>query len=171
MSPAIVDLPERRNAERIDWIKKLRRGRGLLGKPKDVPLDLFNVSNLPAVYNVVRSVLVLSPHLAELKAIGIALGVGPGLDNTNLTERREVTMESLGVSLRTVMRLEEQGAEILDGYFDMLKNPHSPLRKQVRDTINAAGILEGFMHDKAASDHLRVEEMVSSAIPFSSLLS
>lgn len=146
-----LGLPAAHNTERIGWIKKLRKGNGLLRRNDNVPLDLFNVSTFEEIREVVREVYTLSPNVAEVKAIAIALGIGPRLHNTNLSDRRKYSTAMLGVSSRTVIRLEEVGAFILDSYFEMLGNPGGELRRQVADMRIAAERLESLASGEGLS--------------------
>lgn len=120
-------------AERVAWIKRMRKGQGLATKREDVPLSLFGAESWEElVANLTDAHLLMASSRARA-AIGLALNVHtpsaviPDLPGANLSQRRENALRgvSSGQSLRTLMRDEERGAELLAESLDRLLEPWS----------------------------------------------
>lgn len=124
---ASKDLPEFEfNPERVDALKRLRKGVGMGREVKDFPYDLFEVSNSLELLHLVIGVMPDLPAWRSADAILLALNVmatagkqfrlGEPRPLTQLTERREQLAAKWEVHLRTVIRFEERGAQLLDYY-------------------------------------------------------
>lgn len=128
----LEQLGEEANPERLAWILKLRKGHGLRKERSDVPLDLFGAKDWMGLITTFKRATMRLPKSKPLYAITEALdfpvawgnvsdGRGNAFDEhwrhapaTLLKERREDAAEMLDTSLRTLMRLEAVGAELLD---------------------------------------------------------
>jgi hypothetical protein len=110
--------------ERVAAIKSLRKGAGFKKRATAADLTLFGVEDVDELGQVLWDASLRGGQAAPMFAIRCALNVLPleGLDT--LAERRALVAGRLDVSLRTVMRLEEEGAEALT-YFVWANRPRS----------------------------------------------
>ena len=123
------------NEDRVKWLKLLRKGHGITRFPVDFPFELFGVTDWHSFIDRLTVLLNQIPNWPAKQAIEYALayhrafdwkgwvdndqeGHSRGIWDEQLQQRRETIAARLGVSLRTVMRLEEQGAELLATYFE-----------------------------------------------------
>ena len=121
------------NAERIAWIRKLSKGGGLMRIREDAPLELFGADSwlhLVLVVNWARTRLPRTrPTVAVMTALNLKAAIQvhnrrwPNVPNTDLSDRRRDLALELDVSERTVMRLEEEGAEALSDYLERMTAP------------------------------------------------
>jgi len=135
----LADMPSTEgltiNEERVKWMKLLRKGQGITRFPEGFPFELFGVTDWHSFIDRLTVLFNQIPDWPAKRAIEYALAyhrafdwkidVDSGGDGTHkgyweekLSDRRETMTVRLGVSVRTVMRLEEQGAELLDTYFE-----------------------------------------------------
>lgn len=109
------------NRDRYEAIRALRKGLGLSGNPKVVDLSLFGVESWEALNDAVLRAERVLPQWKASAAILNALN--PSLEHVGLLnldqlmDRRRKFAHRNGLSMRTVERLEDVGAAILDDHF------------------------------------------------------
>lgn len=108
-------------------LKRIRRGRGIFGKQSDSTLEGLGVENWDQLFQMINWFEAVYRQKPSAVAIVLALGIENYVRKQNLTERREGAAQDLEVSLRTVMRLEEEGAELLADFIYRLTNPNAVL--------------------------------------------
>jgi hypothetical protein len=122
------------NEDRVKWIRRISKGRGLMDLPEDFPFDLFGVQDFNGLYDLLHRAQIQMPRWKSTAAIFNALGYLQALEkrhgfeereNPNLDSRRRVHAVVNDVSVRTVMRLEQSGAELLDEYVGRLIAPRT----------------------------------------------
>lgn len=125
MNSSVSSSPAGGQGERVQWLLKLRKGRGLgrLEPPEGFPPDLFNVAS----WNDFRS-LCGDVGLATDRGIAVdvargSLGVVGGWYEPTLTLRRERMIAQYGVSMSTIQRLELEGMPMIDDALHNLLNP------------------------------------------------
>jgi hypothetical protein len=112
--------------DRVAVIQRLCKGPGVLAMPNarlDLTWERFGVRDEHEFVNLMEVVFQVAPEWNAIDAIKNALGLGfmdPATErmirHLSLTERREALAAHMGVSVRTVMRLERNGAVVVDGY-------------------------------------------------------
>ena len=138
------------NPERVRAIKRLSKGAGLMRKPDDYDPHVFAGLDWDGLLGILFRALRQMPDWRSTRAIFAALNFDdafiPPMDEvitpeTLLTERREAFAAKESVSLRTVMRMEEQGALMLDDYIRRLTAPktYSTLDIEITDALNELG--------------------------------
>lgn len=136
--PYLGEPPEVRTArieERAAVIRRLCKGPGIAiwRDELDVDPELFGVSTAQGVRDALVFVVRLLPQSpASLQAISSALFNERPFRNTEpdaklLQARRAVFAEARGISMRTVMRLEEEGALLMSEAVDQHLYRESPL--------------------------------------------
>lgn len=124
------------NDERVAWLKRLSKGTGIRREPEDFPFDLFHVGNWPELVELLGRAKDQMPHWRSTEAIFNALGFlsaqvfyisGYESDPNLLVDRRQFFANMNKLSLRTVMRLEESGALILDDYIRRINEVQTPI--------------------------------------------
>lgn len=123
------------NAERISWIRKLSKGAGLMRVRADTPLELFGADDWLHLVLLITWAKYRMPRNHSSVAILTALNLECANDlhnrhrrdvpRTDLKERRGLLSLELEVSERTIMRLEEEGAEVLSDYLERTTTPLS----------------------------------------------
>lgn len=126
--------------DRIEWIKKLRKGRGLVQERSDVPLELFGATDWESLVDVISIAFKLTPMTPPVIVLGRALNLMR--EDNQLTQRRKELKEAMGfdVPLRTAIRWEESAAIELDKQIEVLTDPlafHSLVSK-ARSLLQAA---------------------------------
>ncbi|TFD14165.1 hypothetical protein E3T26_08560 [Cryobacterium sp. TMT1-21] len=125
-SPLVLGEP---NEERVRWIKRLRQRGGLQREISGVPYALFGAHDWDSLVGQFAQARLLATPMPELEALFAALGKSEyfyapsesGLFRLpTVVERRQSLSRSWGKSVRTLERLEERGALVLDYYFQKM---------------------------------------------------
>jgi len=103
-------------SELVTAIKKLRQRGGIHRERKNFPLELFGASDWEDLKDIIITCTYNSSSLDVTFYLSNALAFGPwGGDepHTSVIQRRESITEFQGLSVRTIERREQVGAEIL----------------------------------------------------------
>lgn len=131
-----MDFEYEPDSERVRILLSLRKGRGVIERVSDEVLRYFDMSDKWDLIWMFEECAWSMPPTPATAAFISALGLneeGSQLTDSarsayyasltdNLTKRREALSAERGISLRTVMRLEESGAELFDYYLGAVMN-------------------------------------------------
>lgn len=129
LNPLVLEEP---NPERVRWIKRLRQRQGLKQEVSGVPYELFGAHDWPSLVKQFLLARQAAGPRPQLEALFGALGVADYFyvpydhelwELPTVIERRKSLARTWGKSVRTLERLEEQGALILDYYFQEMSHP------------------------------------------------
>lgn len=134
---------------RLERLKSLRRGRGLLRSegPPGFPFELFDVSNWDEFKALAVEALELCSPSNSITAAIYAFNLTGELHDADLTERRVAAAKAMGVSTRTVRRLEEDGLHEVNEWMFRLFSPSAILdefhrvRRILKFVLNSRHIL------------------------------
>lgn len=111
------------------------KGKGIYRAREDFPYQLFSVNSWEELIRLLGDARRQMPQIPSTDAIFNALNYAYGFARWgtsiepkylgDLVDRRATFASLKEVSLRTVMRLEEQGAVMLDNYIERLTRPLS----------------------------------------------
>lgn len=111
---------------RLACLKSLRKGAGLgrLDAPTDLPFAAFSVQDWAELKTLIGHAAVLASNgSAAVEAAQIALGAAHRGYGPSLTERREAAARDLGISVRSVQRLEDEGIAAIEEWVRRLRDP------------------------------------------------
>ncbi len=147
--------------ERARWIRKLCKGPGMAYHRvrADVPVELFGSIDWDGVELAMRQSLGLLPaRLPAIAALGNALNLGGSWDpQQRLSDRRREYARAQGMSTRTVMRLEEEGAGFISELIDKVYYVRTPAHELAQGAVYFT-----LMHSDQAPRYFRREELVQA---------
>lgn len=122
---------EATNQERVRWIKRLRQRKGLREPINDFPFALFGVEDWPGLLEALRHARRLMPPWKSCDALYAAFGVSEYFyapfpsdlfELPSVVARRSALAGTWGTSVRTLERLEDEGALVLDHFLREMEN-------------------------------------------------
>lgn len=116
---------DQRREQRLSTLKRLRRGVGAIQQRShdDIDLQLFGVDTWWEFLELLKVSFAMLPKTSSVFALQLALAQWSGSWNPELTKRREKVSKELGVSVRTVQRLEEEALPLLEHEMDQMSDP------------------------------------------------
>lgn len=132
------------NTERVAWIRRLCKGKGLPRMLKGVPYVLFDVPDWDELVEALYAETLYLPSSWARSAIRNALNVQGITDlgsRSGLVERRALLASEWGITPRTLDRFEYEGARLLDHAFQKRLQPTALMDAvhELHDAVRSVG--------------------------------